>query len=437
LWQATAPHECGRDLPTLSRIELAIGIPTRNRAELATAAIESALRDGDAAVFVSDNSTDPDEQRRLERFCASAAGRVEYLRPPEPLTMAAHWEWLWRTIRESSGPSHVAYLTDRMVLAAGALRSLMEVVERHPDRVVSYHHDNVDDLEAPVELVQTPWTGRLVELDSRRLIELSSRGRYGDYLPRLLNCIAPSDVLDAIEQRFGDVFGTVAPDYRFAYRCLAVCDTVLYLDRACLIEHGHTRSAGGGLRRGHLNPDGADYVAQLSEPRFGATPAPALETLANAVFQEYCTVREEAGAERFPELDQRGYLTANAISIDRIENPDHRAAMRAVLRRLGWSRLKSARHGAELALAMAGYFLAHPVAIPRTLKRQLWDRPPGTPFAFLLPRLRLDPHVREDYKFASSADAIAHANAHPRAPTPHAWHLHRLERAGAVVGDGR
>lgn len=395
-------------------------------------AIESALRDGSPAVFVSDNSTDADEQRRLEGFCARLAGRVEYLRPPEPLTMPAHWEWLWRAIREAADPSHVTYLTDRMVLVAGALPSLMEIVERHPDRVVSYHHDNVDDLSSPVELVQTPWTGRLVELDARRLIELSGRGSYGDHLPRLLNCIAPAGVLGAVERRFGDVFGTMAPDYRFAYRCLAVCETVLYLDRACLIEHGHTRSAGGGFRRGHLNSDAADYAARLAEPRFGATPAPGLETLANSIFQEYCAVREETGAECFPELDRRGYLTANAISVDRIENPAHRAAMRAVLRRLGWSRLDSVRHAATLTVEMAGYLLSHPDAIPRTLKRQLWDRPPGTPLAFLLSRLGIDPHVRERFKFPSAADAIAHAADHPRPPTAHAWHLHRLERAGAV-----
>jgi hypothetical protein len=386
-------------------------------------------------VVVSDNSTDPDERARLERHCASLDGPVTYVRPPEPLPMTEHWDWLMRTIR-ASGPTHVAYLTDRMVMAAGALGAVVDAAAADPDRVVSYHHDNVEDHTAPVLLMQTPWTGRLVELDARRLIDLSSRGRYGDYLPRLLNCVAPVSVVDAIERRFGDLFGRVSPDYRFAFRCLAVCDSILYLDRACLIEHGHSRSVGGTFRRGHPSRDEADYAATLAEQRFGATPEPALETLANAVFQEYCAVRAEADPGRFPEVDRRGYLMANAISVDRIENPQRREELKASLRELGWSRLDSARHAAGLALGAAGYLAGHPDAIPRTLKRQLWDRPPATPAAFLLSRLGLEPPTRDRWRFASAPEALEHARTHPRPATAHTWHLHRLERAGAVVRIG-
>ena len=400
--------------------------------------IESVLREAgpDVVCVVSDNSTSEADRRRLAEFCAGLDERVEYVRPPEPLPMPAHWEWLWQTIREFADPTHLAYLTDRMVFGAGALPALQEIVERHPDRVVSYHHDHVEDAAPPVELVQAPSTGRLVDLSCRKLAELSSRGRYGDHLPRLLNCIAPTPLVEAIERRFGDVFGTVSPDYRFAYRCLAECESILLLDRACLIAHGQDRSAGGNFRRGNVNEDAADYAERLTDPRFGATPAPELETLANAVFQEYCSVREEEGGERFPPLEWRGYLTANAISVDRIENPARRAEMRRTLRRLGWSRLGSVRHAAELTLEMAEYLVSHPDAIPRTLRRQLRDRPPGTPLAFFLSRLGLDPHVSESYKFPTSADALAYARANPRPTTPHAWHLHRLARAGAVVGNG-
>src|SRR5688572_18148262 len=122
--------------------------------------IDSALRDAPpgVVVVVSDNSTEPGERERLEEHCARAGDQVRYVRPPEPLHMPAHWEWLWRTIRESIDPTHVTYVTDRMVLVEGGLAQLVEVVERHPDRVVSYHHDNVNDLSSPIELVQTPWT---------------------------------------------------------------------------------------------------------------------------------------------------------------------------------------------------------------------------------------------------------------------------------------
>jgi hypothetical protein len=417
-------------------VSLAIGIPTRNRPDLAMAAVASVVRSAHPGVIavVSDNSTNAADRARLEEFCAGQpAGMVAYVRPPEPLAMPAHWEWLWHVINETIASTHVAYLTDRLVFTAGALEELMEIVARHPELVLSYHWDHVDDLSTPVELVQRPWTGRLLELDSRKLIELSSRGACGDYLPRLMNCIAPAGTLATVEQRFGDVFGSISPDYRFAYRCLAVCDTILYLDRACLIEQGMTRSAGASYRRGAFNQDAAHFARHLTVPRFGATPEPGFETVANAVFQEFCAVRAEVGGDGFPAPDRRSYLTANAISVDRITEPEWRTRMQELLRRHGWTRWHSARHVLGLTVGMAGYFVRHPSALARSIKRQLRDRPPGTPAAFLLPRLGLNPRIRDQLQFDSAAKAIAYADGHPRAPTPYAWHVHRLRRARAIV----
>lgn len=385
-------------------------------------------------MVVSDNSSEDYDRRPLEALCAAQpAGTVEYVRPPEPLAMAAHWEWLWRTIDETIAPSHVAYLTDRLVFAAGALPQLVEVASARPGHVISYPWDSVRDDRDPVELVQRPWTGRLLELDSARLAALESRGEHGVWLPRLMDCVAPVAVVKAIERRFGDVFGDVAPDYRFAYRCLAVCDTLLYLDRSCVVEHGMRRSAGIGYLRGRMNADAADFAGRVTSDRFGATPEPAFETGANAIFQEYCAVRAELGGGRLPPVDRRAYLAANAVSVDRIADPDWRGRMRALLESHGFGRLAGARRVARLALEMAGYFARHPGALAASARRQLVDRPPGSALANVLPRLGLDPRVREGLTFGSSAEALAHADAHPRSRSPHAWHVHRLERAGAVL----
>jgi hypothetical protein len=385
-------------------------------------------------VVVSDNSTSQDEKDRLREFCARQPdGIVEYIEPPEPLAMSAHWEWLWHRIDESISPTHVSYLTDRMVFAADALAELADVVASNPSQVISYHWDHVNDVATPVALVQSPWTGQLLELDCARLVELSSRGSIGDYIPRLMTCIAPTTVLATLQQRFGDVFGPVSPDFRFAYRCLAVCETILYFDRPCLIEQGMGSSAGISYLRGSMNDAAAQFARELPGERFGATPEPRFETVANAIFHEYCSVREELGDDRFPPLDRRGYLTANSTSVDRIEEPRWRARMRKLLRERGWSRRDKARHVMGVAMGMAGYLLRHPGALVRTIKRQLWDRPPGTAAGAVLTRLGLNPRTREDLTFESAAAAIAHANAHPRAPTSHAWHVHQLARAGAIV----
>ncbi|HEY0633516.1 MAG TPA: glycosyltransferase [Thermoleophilaceae bacterium] len=415
---------------------LAVAVPTRNRADLAKAAVRSVLREAhpDITVVVSDNSTDDGDREELAEFCAQQApGRVEYVRPPQPLEMAAHWEWVRRVVQSRGAHTHLTYLTDRMVFLAGALAELVEIVARHPERVLSYHHDRVEDRALPAELVQTQWTGRLLELDACRLIDLSRRGMWGDYLPRMLNSIVPLSVLTAIEDRFGSVFAPVSPDYRFAYRCLATCDAVLYLDRACLIERGMTRSAGISYAKGKSNRDAADFQLALSTPLFSATPEPAFATVANAIYDEYFAVRRETGGSRFPAVDRRSYLAANAASVDRIEDPAWKLRMQEILSRHGWTRRDRARETIDLALMMAGYFIRHPAAFARSAKRQLLDRPPGTPLALLLPRIGIDPRLRDELRFQSSAEAITHAEAHPRPRTASAWHTHRLRQAGAII----
>jgi hypothetical protein len=401
------------------------------------AAVESVLAAGvpDVPVVVSDNSTDPGERERLRELCARHDG-VEYVTPPEPLPMAAHWEWLWKTIERTLAPTHVTFLTDREVFAAGALRELLGVAASRPESVVSYHWDHVHDEAAPVELVQTQWTGQLLELRSAKLVELSSRGLFGGYLPRLMNCVAPAAVMRTVEERFGDAFGSISPDFRFAYRCLAVCDTILYLDRSCVIEHAMSRSNGSNVRLGRVNPDAADFARGIAGPRFGATPEPALLTIANAIFQEYFTVRAELGTNGFPFPRWPDYLGANAVSVDRMVEPDARERLAELLRRRGWTRASSARRSAAETARIAGYFLHHPGALGRSVKRQLWDRPPGTPAARLLPKLGIEARVRDELRFARPEEAIAYANAHPRPPMPYAWHVHQLERAGAIVSRG-
>src|SRR4051794_20489438 len=97
-------------------VRLAVAIPTRNRAALAALAVESVLRaaNGAVTVVVSDNSTEPDELERLKSYCAGLPdGAVHYARPPEPLPMDAHWEWLRALALREVAPTHLAYLTDR------------------------------------------------------------------------------------------------------------------------------------------------------------------------------------------------------------------------------------------------------------------------------------------------------------------------------------
>jgi hypothetical protein len=231
-----------------------------------------------------------------------------------------------------------------------------------------------------------------------------------------MNCAVPVGLGGEIRGRFGGLFGPIAPDYRFAYRCLAVRETILYLDRACVIEHGMARSAGTSFRRGTPSEDAARFAREAPADRFAATPEPAFETNANAIFQEYCAVRDEVGGAGFPPPERIAYLATNAVSVARIEDPEWRARMEELLVRRGWTRGRAARRSAGLALRMAVYLVARPARIGRAVVRRLG---------------------RRRRSFPSDRDAIAYAGAHPRRATPDAWHVHVLRRADAVVARRR
>src|SRR5215203_5087776 len=90
---------------------MVVVIPTRNRAEITGNAIRSALSQegsGRLRLLVSDNSTSAAEAASLADFCEQLGdARVTYARPPEPLSMSAHWDWAARRALELHEESHV------------------------------------------------------------------------------------------------------------------------------------------------------------------------------------------------------------------------------------------------------------------------------------------------------------------------------------------
>src|SRR6266571_4565569 len=110
---------------------LTVVIPTRNRANLAQAAIKSVLDEGlsQVTILVSDNSTDDAGARALQAHCEALDPRlVRYI----------------RRALEPTGSSHFLYLTDRMVFKPGALGALVERARHFPDKVISYNTDRID-----------------------------------------------------------------------------------------------------------------------------------------------------------------------------------------------------------------------------------------------------------------------------------------------------
>ena len=288
--------------------------------------------------MVSDNSTDARSRDEVAAFCSSYDDElVRYVRPPEPLAMPAHWNWALGETLASSDASHVALLTDRMVLKAGALADLLAVVEEHPEKIVSYNHDELDDRRSPIGLRLFPWSGKVLEIDSAHLLYLSSRGVIRAPLPRMMNCIAPRGHFAELEKRFGAVFGSISPDFCFCYRSLATVDSILYFDKALLIQYALDRSQGASYARGEDTQDRVDFAGQLGSTEMNyAAPVPAFQTIRNAIFHEYAFVKAESGSPRFPEIDPRAYMAAMLEDFTQIENRAVRKQMLAVLRDNGW-----------------------------------------------------------------------------------------------------
>jgi hypothetical protein len=311
----------------MTTLDVLVVVPTRNRGALAINAIRSVLEQAEpkVSILVSDNSTSAADRDSLATFCASLDGRgVRLVRPPQPLSMTAHWEWVVQQALGAYPASHLLYLTDRMMFKARALGDVLALAARHPDAVISYNHDRIVDDRSPIRIDEYPATGRLLEIETGHFLQLFSQAYLHHAVPRMLNCIVPRRVLTRIHERFGSVFSSFSPDFAFCFRCLDMETSFLYYDRSPIFHYALKRSNGASVARAEMTPDNADFTANLpvtGSARNFATPIPELNTAVNAVFHEYYLFRQSTGSAKFPEVDLAQYLSANAAEVPEILDP--------------------------------------------------------------------------------------------------------------------
>ena len=314
-------------------------IPTRNRPDLAKNAIQSVLDqpERNVRVIVSDNSTSPEDVNLLSNYCSELReDRLHYIRPPRPLPASPHWDWALQEALKLDF-DHFAFLTDRMVFRPNTLSKVLKLVERRPDKILTYVHDRVDDFRRPFTVYLNEWTGRLYEVAATRLLALSAQSiMYDRSCPRMLNCFVPRNILSAIKHRFGTVFSSLAPDWNFNYRALEVVDSVLYYDAPVLVHYALGRSNGESVHRGIKNEAYMDLIRELPGPLNTEAPFPEIITVWNAIISEYCCVKKEAQSQKFPELDMGKYAEALAWGIDAIEEPHFKQQMKEKLLARGW-----------------------------------------------------------------------------------------------------
>jgi hypothetical protein len=178
----------------------------------------------------------------------------------------------------------------------------------------------------------------------------------------------PRTVIEAVRERFGSVFASVAPDYAFAFRALATLDTIAFLDRPVLFHHATARSNGMSQILGIASADSTDFERLMGDRMYAHTPAPQLRTVSNAIFNEYCFVRAEA-PDAFPPLMRRDYLGCIARDIGDMKEPALAALTRAQLGALGWTeRDERQRQAREIASLLRFYAPRPRVALSRALR---------------------------------------------------------------------
>jgi hypothetical protein len=298
-------------------------VPTRNRPALAERAVGSVLEcpAPSVQVMVSDNSTASTCVEELASFVAQRNDpRLSLIRPPSPLPMATHWDWALREGLRDESISHVVVLTDRMMFKIDGLESLLAIVARNCDKIISYDHDRIVDHCTPITVDLSPWSDDVLLVQSKRLLGLSAISSFPPALPRLLNSVVPRSILEGNVKIFGSIVGSIAPDYSFCYRSLSIVKEIAYWDRAPIFHYALGESNGESVSRGMSTAASTDFMSGIHGTIFAAAPCPGIRTIRNAIMHEYCVVQNGPTGVRLPPVDLEKYVSVLWSEIKVMEN---------------------------------------------------------------------------------------------------------------------
>jgi glycosyltransferase involved in cell wall biosynthesis len=312
-------------------------IPTRNRAQLAKAAIESVLQAAipHVKVLVSDNSTETTESATLRSICEQhSQSEVVYLRPERALSMATHWDWVMREALKDSPITHFFYLTDRMVFKPGALERFCQLAQHYPEQVITCSHDRLNDNEEPITVTQHSWTNNVYEITSRSTLKTCASMQFDHFLPRMLNSVVPRVVMERFLDRFGNCFSSFAPDFNFCFRYLLLFDSFIFVDRALLVHYAIAQSNGATQQAsGSPNKDNED-LPKTQSGRFylEGTLFPEFITVGNIIIYEYLQLQNHDRTQRFPEINKVKYLEYLEKEVGEIKDAERRTEWKNILR---------------------------------------------------------------------------------------------------------
>ena len=317
-------------------VRIAVVIPTRNRPELAMAAVRSLLdQDCEIDIFVADNSSSSD---LLQDFCRGQEG-VHYLRPESELSMPENWDFAVRRAMEISPASHFSVHYDRKFSKPGSWGRLAELAGQWPDDLLTFSADFITAQPPPLRVWQTPWTGSALSIETKRVAGLLAGGKVGvisPALPIFSNCLVPRPILEGIVRKFGNLCNSTGPDSCFMWRFLALHERYIHIDQPQGIFYASHRSNGLGYLTGR-GGDFPDFLRTFGDrPWLDAAPLPGINLGQNMLYHEHELVRRETG-DRLPPLDRAAILDDLNDSLRWIDDPRLKEDLRGRLRAQGWS----------------------------------------------------------------------------------------------------
>ncbi len=220
-------------------------IPTLNRADVLYSAIETCVRQDEAAleILVSDNGSDDDTRNIVQCFTDS---RIRYVNPGRQLGMPEHWDFALSHV----AAGFVTVLGDDDALLPGAIRQARQLLATNSVQALAWrkaeYHWPDHILPSYRNWLQLPLCDGTEIVESAAMLRdvLAFRRTYTD-LPCIYNSFVATEVLDAVRSRSADrLFPCITPDLYSGLAIACVVDRYAFSSMPLSINAASRHSNG-------------------------------------------------------------------------------------------------------------------------------------------------------------------------------------------------
>lgn len=266
-------------------------IPTRNRPDLITKAIDSVLAQTykDYEIVIIDNSTDELTKAALGKY--SALGHeFRYIRTGS-LTMPDNWETSYNNARAKNA----ILLTDRMYFTENTvLDELHKIHQKYPEAIITYSWNIEGNKNALIKPVKP------VELNPADILKRffnggNDRGRFNYESPKGLNTSLPVKIYNEVKNKYGRMCFPLSPDFGMSFVLLHEAYRIFHVINPLVISGGMTVSNGNQNRK---NKAGIiKYLIEYNYPEnvlYEHTPVP-IVGLFNSMYNDFFSLANRFG----------------------------------------------------------------------------------------------------------------------------------------------